>query len=492
MDGIRPQPGFQEKFLSSEADIVIGGGAAGAGKSFAMLLECLRWILIAAFGAVVFRRTSPQITNQGGLWDTSMDLYQSLDVSIRPQPYVPPRAYWLFPSGARVKFSHLQHEKDAYEFQGAQIPLICFDELTHFTSLQFWYLLSRNRSMCGVKPYMRCTTNPQSKGWVKDLIQWWIYPDDYPDPTLRGYPIPERDGVVRYVTRYKKKLIWGDNRQQVLDQIPPESVADYDLDSIKSLTFIGGSLEGNLELKKKDPSYKGNLLAQDETTAMQLLKGRWYAADNDDDMFDYSALHDMFTNDFVQGGERYMTADIAMEGSNEFVIYIWDGWRATHRYSMAKSDGKIVLERLQQMATRHKVPGSNVAFDSAGMGNYLRGWLRNAIDFRGGGAAIEIDGVKMDFDNLKTQCAYHFAGKVKSYEVCVYVDSQEGQNKIVEQFDAHKKLGLNARNKLCMTGKDAVKLLLNGESPDDFDALTMRSIFDLKKRNRKRGTKAVG
>jgi len=75
---IKPQPGFQTAFLSSPADIVIGGGAAGAGKSYALLLEPIRHSANSKFRAVIFRRTIPQIKNEGGLWDTSKEVYEKL------------------------------------------------------------------------------------------------------------------------------------------------------------------------------------------------------------------------------------------------------------------------------------------------------------------------------------------------------------------------------------------------------------------------------
>lgn len=85
-----------------------------------------------------------------------------------------------------MKMSHLEHENDKYNHQGAQYPLIMFDELTHFSKTQFLYLLSRNRSTCGVRPYVRATCNPDPDSWVADLVAPWI-------DQATGFPIREKE-----------------------------------------------------------------------------------------------------------------------------------------------------------------------------------------------------------------------------------------------------------------------------------------------------------
>ena len=211
MQILKPQKGPQEDFLSNKADIVIYGGAAGGGKTFGLLLEPLRHIDNKDFGVVIFRRVSTQINAEGGLWDTALQMYMPLGISYKTQPY-----QITFPSGAKIAFSHLQYEKDVYSYQGSQIPLICFDELTHFTETQFWYMLSRNRSMCGVKPYIRATCNPDADSWVKVLISWWL--DD------EGFPIRERSGVVRYFFRKDGEIIWGDTRQELMEKYDKQDI----------------------------------------------------------------------------------------------------------------------------------------------------------------------------------------------------------------------------------------------------------------------------
>jgi hypothetical protein len=94
----------------------------------------------------------PQITNPGALWDESLNFYPQLGGA----PHVRMRE-WRWPRGGKIKFSHLQFETSVYDWQGGQITLICFDELTHFSAHQFFYMVSRNRSTCGVRPYIRAT-----------------------------------------------------------------------------------------------------------------------------------------------------------------------------------------------------------------------------------------------------------------------------------------------------------------------------------------------
>jgi predicted phage terminase large subunit-like protein len=258
---IRPQPGPQEFFLSSPADIIIYGGSAGSGKSFVLLIEPLRHIHVKGFTANIFRRTYPQIMNEGGLWSTSQEIY----------PYVggKPReadVRWKFPSGNSIKFAHLEHEKSKLEYQGSQICYIGFDELTHFSEGQFFYLLSRNRSTCGVKPYVRATCNPDPDSWVAQFIAWWINQDT-------GYPIPERSGVIRYFVRHGDAIYWGDSTTELWEQVQDRmTIEDF---HPTSFTFISARLEDNPALTSKDPGYRGRLLSLPLVDRERLLGGNW-------------------------------------------------------------------------------------------------------------------------------------------------------------------------------------------------------------------------
>lgn len=254
---IGPQAGPQTEFLATFADIAIYGGAAGGGKSFGLLLDPLRHYYNAAFGGVIFRRTSVQVRNEGGLWDQSMRLY--------PMMRGKPREHsleWRFATGMGMSFASLEHEKDVHNYQGSEMPWIGFDELTHFTESQFFYMLSRNRSTSGVKPKIRATCNPDPDSWVRTFIDWWIGPD--------GFPIKERSGKLRWFIRVNDTMIWANTKEEIYEQYGrgPEIQP-------KSVTFISAKLEDNKILMTKDPAYLGNLLAMSRVDRMRLKDGNW-------------------------------------------------------------------------------------------------------------------------------------------------------------------------------------------------------------------------
>ena len=277
---ISPQPGKQEAFLSSSADIAFYGGAAGGGKTWSLLLEPIYHYQVPDFGAVIFRRTYPEIVDKGGMWEESAKLYAHLGG--QPNESSVEWTFTLETGYSTIKFAHCQHNKDVLARKGAQIPLIEFDQVETFSEYQFWYLFSRNRSMCGVKPYMRATCNPVPSddavgGWVHRLIAWWLdcdctYCRSLP-PSESGYltgsgtPREDRSGLVRWFVRVGEHLVWADEPAALLERYP-------DLVP-KSFTFIPSKLSDNQKLMQADPGYLGNLLALPYVEQQRLLFGNW-------------------------------------------------------------------------------------------------------------------------------------------------------------------------------------------------------------------------
>lgn len=263
---LAPQAGPQTAFMTNGADIIIYGGAAGGGKTFALLLEALRHKDVKGFGGVIFRKNYNQITAEGGLWDSSQEIFGQVPGAKSGKS---PRLHWSFDKLSKLSFAYIEREEDLKSWQGTQIAYIGFDELTHFTKHQFLYMLSRNRSTCGVAPYMRATCNPDADSWVAEFIGWWIDQET-------GYPIPERSGQIRWMVNIQDVITWYDSREEGVRFAIQNGLSAAEAEEMpKSVTFIASSLNDNKILMETNPGYKANLLALPVVDMERLLKGNW-------------------------------------------------------------------------------------------------------------------------------------------------------------------------------------------------------------------------
>lgn len=260
---LKPQKGPQEMFLSTPADICIYGGAAGGGKTFGLLLDPLRYKNVNRYSAVFFRKNNIQIHAEGGLLDESISMYSGISGA---RLKYSPRPRWYFRNGGKIGFAHIERDDDLSKWQGSQITAIMFDELTHFTEKQFFYMLSRNRSVCGVKPYVRATCNPDADSWVAKFIEWWIDPDT-------GYPVPERSGKIRWMLRREDSIYWADGKKELWEQFNLKT--DEEKAEPKSVTFIASTIYDNKVLLEKNPQYLANLKAMATVERERLLNGNW-------------------------------------------------------------------------------------------------------------------------------------------------------------------------------------------------------------------------
>jgi len=157
--------GPQTEFLAAPETDVLYGGAAGGGKSYAMLIDPLRYAHRAAHRALILRRSMPELRE---LIDKSRELYPRAFPGCK---YREVEKLWNFPSGAKIEFGFLERDADVYRYQGQAYSWIGFDEITHLPTEFGWnYLASRLRTTDPeITPYMRCTANPGGIGanWVK-------------------------------------------------------------------------------------------------------------------------------------------------------------------------------------------------------------------------------------------------------------------------------------------------------------------------------------
>ena len=208
----------------------------------------------------MFRRQAVEIGKPGGLADASKKIYPLLGGE-----YFTATKTWRFPSGSKIVFMGLDHIDDVEALRGVEISRLYFDELTTFEEIQFWYPQTRIRNTNGIQGKTKCTTNPQSEGFVKELISWWLDED--------GFAIEERSGVLRYFIRNEDgEMMWFDSEGDAYKYCKDILDLEDDDIAITSLTFIRSSLEDNPSLGKE---YKRRLMSMPPKQRAELLGGNW-------------------------------------------------------------------------------------------------------------------------------------------------------------------------------------------------------------------------
>lgn len=232
----QPQP-KQATFMARPEYEALYGGAAGGGKSDALVVEALRQVGIPHYKALIVRKTYPQLAE---LIDKSLNYYPRAYPKAR---YNASAHTWNFPSGAKILFGSMQYTKDRTRYQGQAYDFIGFDELTHFTWDEYSYLFSRNRpNGPGTRVYIRASANPGGvgHGWVKE----------------------------RFVTAGKPMTtIWED--------VTWRDPSGQEHRARQSRIFVPSSVFDNPALLNNDPDYVRRLASMPEAERKALLYGDW-------------------------------------------------------------------------------------------------------------------------------------------------------------------------------------------------------------------------
>ena len=226
------------------------------------------------------------------------------------------------------------------------------------------------------------------------------------------------------------------------------------------------------------PSYLDSLLALDENSKQRLYYGNWEFDNDPARLIDFDKIQNIFTNDFVDAGDMYISADIARYGSDKMVILVWSGFRVIEIFTLDKSSITETAEAIKSLMNKHRVPLSNVIADEDGVGGGVVDIVR-CKGFVNNSKALKEENNNVEYQNLKTQCYYKLAELIQSNKLFIDCSNADTQDIITKELEQVKRDKIDQDGKLRILPKDKVKELI-GHSPDYSDALAMRFYFDLK------------
>ena len=212
--------------------------------------------------------------------------------------------------------------------------------------------------------------------------------------------------------------------------------------------------------------------------ALRLLDGNWEYDDDPATLIDYDAICNIFTNNFVKGGKKYISADVARFGKDVTVIRVWDGWRVIIRVAMKKSKTTEVADKIKALSNEFSVPRSNIIIDEDGVGGGVVDLLPGCIGFVANRAPINLKPGE-SIKSLKAQCAFKLADIINANGVFEKAEP-EVQDLITEDLEQIKQKHFDKQIPKDIIPKDVVSELI-GRSPDDGDTYIMRAYFELAK-----------
>lgn len=488
------QRGCQEKFLASSSDITIFGGSRGGSKSFSLLMESLKDIYNPYYNSILLRNEKDDLLD---LINTSYILYGQMgqyNKSISDMT-------WYFKNGGKLKFSYLADSYDDFKkrFQGKQYSFIGIDEITHCSYEKFKYLITCNRNAYGIRNRFYGTCNPDPDSWVRKFIDWWIGED--------GLPIDERDGIIRYCFMEgdsPDSIYWGNTPEEVYNQckhiIDPlwkDAYEELGFNKVtmyvKSVTFIQGRLEENIKLIASDPNYAANLSQQNEEQRARDLEGNWNFKATGDDLIKMSDMDRFYrASAQIEKGISYVSADIAFEGGDFCVMWLWIDLHIKDVFVMRENSANtetMFMAKLNEWGVREE----NVIYDYWGVGQAISGHVKRAVKFTG--TQKPEKQFENSYKNVKSQCAEMLAHYIQDGKISIeprLLDLKFSGKKGKYQKVALKDILMKERK--CIRHKDNSNIggfeLINkegmikavGYSPDFFESLIYRMYFEINKK----------
>jgi len=327
------QKGFQESVFNCKCDIAIVGGAMGAGKSFAIILDVIKHIEDPNYRCGIFRKNRQNILCAGGLWEELLhvaDLCRLKYSTNRHELKV------TFSSGAVVQFCHSNHPNFKQYLKGTQFTCVMLDEGDEMDEEVFKFLIARLRSKASIKPYMRITTNP-TEGWIKRMIKPFLNEEEY--------PITEKCGKVHYLYFINNEPIVKDNKD---DFIKDHNLSKEDMQHIRTFTFIAGRVDENKKLLELNPEYIANLKTLSDHERDRYLYG-WWGELPKDGMFQERDFQ--YYTGFPERADRYViTVDTALKCSahNDYTVATCWAFKKNKLYLIDMLRGKWAYASMKQ------------------------------------------------------------------------------------------------------------------------------------------------
>jgi len=355
------------------------------GKTSGAILSVAEWVKMPNFRGLFTRRNLGDAKAGGGLVDEFRNFYgDMINVKMADSPRI------TFPSGAYIDITHIADEeprKLMERVKGYQYDFIELEELTSYEWSTFNIIITRNRGNAGIGSKIRGTTNPQKNHWMRTFINDYIGAD--------GTIKPDWDGMVRYFYIYGETVndvAWGDSKKEVYEKCKisidkklailnkEKTIFTYD-NFIKSFVFYLGNMSENKASIERNKDYVGSVAAGGGKQGQILLEGNWDISVSDDDVPISSVMaHEIFLNDPQINGDRWLTADLADEGTDNFIIVVWDGFHIIDIIIRGKTTPKQNAELIIQAAKKYDIGTNNIIFDGNN-GRYINDYIPNAIPF---------------------------------------------------------------------------------------------------------------
>lgn len=419
-------------WIDGSTEQIMYGGAKYGGKSYLganlifgdALLYPETYYFIARESLTDLRKyTMPTINEVIGSWGLDAESYLN---------YNGQDNFYTLPNKSRVYLvdaKHLPRDPDFHRFGSIQMTRGWCEEIGQMNPKaieNLWLTIGRwNNKKYGLKKKILLTCNPH-----------------------KGYG---------YINFYKP------NKEKVL------------VDSKKFITALPR------DNKKGDKDYIRSIEENPNIQERERLGfGNWEYDDDPACLISYDSILDMFTNSYVSGHgkNKYMTCDIAEEGSDRFVIWVWSGLKIIDYVSIKKCNCAQIEEIIKLLAKNHMVRRSNIAYDADGVGSFLKGYLKGAMPIANNSRAVNEE----NYQNLKSQLYYHLAKYINRGDIYVMdILPTEIKADLIQELEHVKSFNTDDDKKLKILPKNKVKEII-GRSPDYSDAMAIRMIFELREK----------